>query len=184
MIVDIGGGTTEVALISCSGIIYSRSSRIGGDTMDEALIHHVRRTYSLLIGDLTAERIKIELGGLSAERQNRSLRVKGRDLVAGSPKTIELKSDEVRQALAEPIAAIVDRVRIALEGIPPETSADIAETGIVLVGGGCLLANLQSELHRRTGLPVERGPDPLATIVLGAGRCLEDPELLHSLALP
>jgi len=183
MLVDIGGGTTEVAVLSCSGIVYSRSTRIGGDKMDEAIIQYIRRTYHLLIGEQTAERVKIMIGSAYPEPEMTSMEIKGRDLVADAPKTLEIKSEEVRAALAEPINGIVDRVKIALEGISPETSADIAENGITLCGGGSLLANLDALLRHATKLPVVRAEDPLTTVAVGAGKCLEDPILRQRLAI-
>jgi rod shape-determining protein MreB len=176
MVVDVGGGTTEVALISCSGLIYSHSTRVGGDKMDEAIIQYVRRTYGLLIGPLTAERAKIELAHEPSDR-HATYPVKGRDLIEDAPRTLQLKADEVRQALAEPIGHIVETVRTALEGSPAETSADIADRGIALVGGGSLLEDLEELLRQCTGLPVIRPDDPLTTVAIGAGRCLEDPAL-------
>jgi len=183
MVVDIGGGTTEVAVLSCSGIIYSRSTRVGGDAMDEAIIQYVRRTYHLLIGERTAERVKIEIGSAYPDAEMRSVEIKGRDLLADAPKILEIKSEEVRAALAEPINAIVDRVKLALEGISPETSADIAENGILLVGGGALITNLDRLIQSATRLPVRLADDPLTTVVNGAGRCLEDPVLRQKLAV-
>jgi rod shape-determining protein MreB len=183
MVVDIGGGTTEIALISCSGLIYSHSTRIGGDSLDQAIAQYVRHTYNLLIGDLTAERIKIELGGERARDQMRCMSIKGRDLIGGSPKTIEIKAEEVHRALADAVGLIVECVRVALEEIPPETSADIAEAGILLVGGGSLLGSLATQLQARTGLPVHRAENPLTTVALGAGRCLEDDGLRASLTV-
>jgi rod shape-determining protein MreB len=183
MVVDIGGGTTEVAVISCLGVLYSRSTRLGGDMIDETIIQYIRRNHNLLIGQLTAENVKIGLAGLAAEGNSRTMAIKGRDLLADAPKTLEIKSEEIQDALDTPIRAIVDRVRIALEGIPPETSADIAEKGIMLVGGGSLLAHLELRLRQGTGLPVRRVPDPLSVIAIGAGRCLEDAALREALTL-
>jgi rod shape-determining protein MreB len=180
MVVDVGGGTTEVALISCSGLIYSKSTRVGGDKMDEAIIQYVRRTYALLIGPLTAERVKIELAHAPCAAQM-TCTIKGRDLIEDAPRTLQLKAEEVRQALAEPIGHIVETVRTALEVSPAETSADIADRGIALVGGGSLLADLEELLRQCTGLPVIRPEDPLTTVAIGAGRCLEDPALRRSL---
>jgi rod shape-determining protein MreB len=183
MVVDIGGGTTEIAVLSCSGVIYSRSSRMGGDKMDEAIIQYVRRTYHLLIGERTAERIKIEIGCAYAEGSMISMKIKGRDLLYDAPKTLEIKSEEIRQALLEPVAAIVERVRFALEGISPETSADIAENGIIMVGGGSLLTNLDAMIREATQLPVRVADEPLTTVAMGAGRVLEDRRLRDTLAL-
>ncbi len=183
MVVDIGGGTTEVAVLSCSGVIYSRSSRIGGDKMDEAIIQYIRRNYHLLIGERTAERIKIEIGSAYSEAEMDSLQIKGRDLLYDAPKTMEIKSEEVRLALAEPVGAIVECVKHALEGISPETSSDISENGIVLVGGGALLSNLDARIREATQLPVRVAEDPLTTVAMGAGRVLEDRRLREILAL-
>jgi len=183
MVVDIGGGTTEVAVLSCSGVIYSRSTRVGGDAMDEAIIQYVRRTYHLLIGERTAERVKIDIGTAYPDGEMRAVEIRGRDLLADAPKILEIKSEEVRAALAEPVNAIVDRVKLALEGISPETSADIAENGILLVGGGALVTNLDRLLQSATKLPVRLADDPLTTVALGAGRCLEDAVLRERLAM-
>jgi rod shape-determining protein MreB len=183
MIVDIGGGTTEVAVISLSGIVYSNSTRVGGDKMDEAVINYVKRKYNLLVGERTAELIKIKIGTAYPTEDVQTLEVKGRDLVAGVPKTLELKSDEVREALAEPVNAVVEAVRIALERTPPELGADIVDKGIVMVGGGSLLRNLDILLREATGLPVMLAEDPLTAVALGTGRCLDEPRLLRDVAL-
>jgi rod shape-determining protein MreB len=183
MIVDIGGGTTEVAVISLSGIVYSNSTRVGGDKMDEAIINYVKRKYNLLVGERTAELIKIKIGTAYPTEDVQTLAVKGRDLVAGVPKTLELKSDEVREALAEPVNAVVEAVKIALERIPPELGADIVDKGIVMVGGGSLLRNLDILLREATGLPVMLAEDPLTAVALGTGRCLDEPRLLRDVAL-
>jgi rod shape-determining protein MreB and related proteins len=182
MVVDIGGGTTEVAVLSCSGVIYSRSTRIGGDKMDEHIIQFVRRHYHMLIGERTAERIKIEIGSAYPGPQMTSMKIKGRDLLTDAPKTLEIKSEDVRQALAEPVSAIVERIKHALEGISPETAADIAENGIVMCGGGSLLANLDALVRESTQLPVRLADDPLSTVAMGAGRVLEDRGLREILA--
>ncbi len=183
MIVDIGGGTTEVAVISLSGIVYSNSTRVGGDKMDEAVINYVKRKYNLLVGERTAELIKIRIGTAYPTEDVQTLEVKGRDLVAGVPKTLELKSDEVREALAEPVNAVVEAVKIALERTPPELGADIVDKGIVMVGGGSLLRNLDILLREATGLPVMLAEDPLTAVALGTGRCLDEPRLLRDVAL-
>ncbi len=183
MIIDIGGGTTEVAVISLSGIVYATSVRVGGDKLDEAIINYIKRKYNLLIGERTAELIKIEIGTAYPLDEMLSMEVKGRDLVAGIPKTLELKSEEVREALAEPINAIVDSVKIALERTPPELSADIVDKGIVLVGGGSLLRNLDILLREETGLPIIRAEDPLTAVVMGAGSCLDELELLREVTI-
>lgn len=184
MIVDIGGGTTEVAVISLGGIVYSRSVRVGGDKLDDAIIQHMKRKYNLLIGERTAERIKCTIGNAFPLGETMTMDVKGRDLVAGLPKTLEINSDEIRDALQEPINAIVEAVRNALEKTPPELSADIVDKGIMLAGGGALLRNLDVLLREETGLPVLIAEDPLSAVVLGSGRTLDDSTLLALVALP
>jgi rod shape-determining protein MreB len=183
MIVDIGGGTTEVAVISLSGIVYANSTRVGGDKMDEAVINYVKRKYNLLIGERTAEFVKINIGTAYPTEDMRSMEIKGRDLVAGVPKTLELKSEEVREALAEPVNAVVESVKIALERTPPELAADIVDKGIVMVGGGSLLANLDILLREATGLPVMLAEDPLTAVALGTGRCLDELRLLKEVTI-
>jgi rod shape-determining protein MreB len=183
MIIDIGGGTTEVAVISLSGIVYSNSTRVGGDKMDEAIISYVKRKYNLLIGERTAERIKIEIGTAYPTDDNQSMEVKGRDLVAGVPKILEIKSEEVREALSETVNAVVESAKIALERTPPELAADIVDKGIVLVGGGSLLRNMDILLRETTGLPVMLAEDPLTAVAVGTGRTLEDPLLLKDVAI-
>jgi rod shape-determining protein MreB and related proteins len=183
MIVDIGGGTTEVAVISLSGIVYSNSVRVGGDKMDDAIINHVKRRYNLLIGERTAELIKISIGTAYPTPEIHSMEVKGRDLVAGVPKTLEIKSDEVLEALQEPINAVVESVKIALERTPPELAADIVDKGIVMVGGGALLRNLDVLLREQTGLPVMLAEDPLTAVALGTGRCLDELSLLREVTI-
>jgi len=183
MIIDIGGGTTEVAVISLSGVVYSNSTRVGGDKMDEAIINFVKRKYNLLTGERTAEQIKITIGTAYPVDQILSMEVKGRDLVQGVPKTLEIKSEEIREALAEPINAIVEAVKMALEKTPPELSADIVDKGIVLVGGGSMLANLDVLLREVTGLPVMLAEDPLTAVAMGTGRCLEEMRLLKEVTI-
>jgi rod shape-determining protein MreB len=180
MVVDIGGGQTEVAVISLSGIVTSHSIRAAGDKMDEAILQYVKRKYNLLIGERTAELIKINIGSAYPEENPQSIDVKGRDLVTGIPKTIEINSEEVREALAESINTIIDTVRITLEGTPPELAADIVDKGIVLVGGGALLKNLDVLLREVTSLPITIVDDPLLSIVLGAGMVLDNEKLLHT----
>ena len=178
MIVDIGGGTTEVAVISLLGIVYSRSVRVGGVKMDEAIVNYLKRRFNVLIGERTAEQIKIAIGSAYPEDEIRTMQVKGRDLVAGIPKTIEVTSEEIREAMQEPINAIVEAVRLALEKTPPELAADIVDKGIVLVGGGALIRNLDVLLREETGLPIVVAENPLTAVVLGSGRVLDNPELL------
>jgi rod shape-determining protein MreB len=183
MVVDIGGGTTEVAVISLSGIVTSQSIRIAGDKMDEAIIQYVKRKYNLLIGERTAELIKINIGTAYPEENPQTIEVKGRDLVTGIPKTLEINSEEVREALAESINTIIDTVRITLEGTPPELAADIVDKGIVLVGGGALLKNLDVLLREVTSLPITIVDDPLSSIVLGAGMVLDNEQLLRTVTV-
>jgi len=183
MIVDIGGGTTDVAVISLAGTVYSRSVRIAGNEMDEAIIQYLKRKYNLLIGERTAEQIKWEIGSAHPLKDEIRMDIKGRDLVEGVPKTLSITDEEIRQALAEPVATIVDAVRMALERTPPELSADIMDKGIVLSGGGALLRNLDQRLREETGLPVVLAEDPLASVVLGTGRLLSDFDLLRKVSI-
>jgi rod shape-determining protein MreB len=183
MIVDIGGGTTEVAVISLAGIVYSKSVRIAGDKMDEALVNYIRKKYNLLIGERTAESIKIAIGTAFPEAEVQTMHVKGRDLVAGIPKTIEITSEEVREAISEPVNIIVEAVRIALEQTPPELAADIVDKGIVLAGGGALIRNLDVLLREETGLPIMKAEDPLSAVVLGSGKALDQIDILSSVQL-
>ncbi len=183
MIVDIGGGTTEVAVISLSGVVYANSTRVGGDKMDEAIINFIKRKYNLLVGERSAELIKMEVGTAYPEPEMRVMEVKGRDLVAGVPKTLEVKSDEVLEALQEPINAVVESVKVALERTPPELAADIVDKGIVMVGGGALLRNLDILLRETTGLPVMIAEDPLTAVALGTGRCLDELRLLKDVSI-
>jgi rod shape-determining protein MreB len=178
MIVDIGGGTTEVAVISLAGIVYSRSIRVGGDKMDEGIIQHIKRRYNLLIGERTAEEIKIRVGNAYALDEPASMSVKGRDMIAGVPRTVEITSDEVRESLAEPVTGIIETVRVALERTPPELAADIVDKGIVLAGGGSLLTNLDILLREETRLPVMIAENPLSCVVMGTGKVLDQLELL------
>jgi rod shape-determining protein MreB len=180
MVVDIGGGRTEVAVISLSGIVTSQSIRVAGDKMDEAILQYVKRKYNFLIGERTAELIKINIGSAYPEENPQSIEVKGRDLVTGIPKGIEINSEEIREALAESINTIIDTVRITLEGTPPELAADIVDKGIVLVGGGALLKNLDILLREVTSLPITIADDPLSSVVLGAGMVLDNEKLLHT----
>jgi rod shape-determining protein MreB len=175
MIVDIGGGTTEVAIISLKDIVYCKSVRVGGDEMDRAIVQYVKRKYNLLIGEKTAEEIKISIGTAMLTDENRSSNeVKGRDLLTGVPKTVRLTDAEVFESLTEPISIIVDAVRSALENAPPELSSDLVDRGITMSGGGSLLKNLDILLSKETGLPVKIAPSPLLCVVLGAGKVLEE----------
>ena len=183
MIVDIGGGTTEVAVISLAGIVYSQSVRVGGDKMDEGIIAYMKRKYNLLIGEQTAERVKCTVGNAYADNEVRTMEVKGRDLVAGVPKTVVVTGDEIREALMEPINSIVDAVLLALERTPPELAADIVDKGIVLTGGGALLKSLDVLLREETGLPVMVADDPISAVVLGSGKALDHLELLREVTI-
>jgi rod shape-determining protein MreB len=176
MIVDIGGGTTEVAIISLGGIVYSRSVRVGGDKMDEAIIAYIRRHQNLLIGEASSERIKKEIGSAAPpiDGNGITLDIKGRDLLNGVPKEITITQRHISEALAEPVGAIVEAVKVALEATPPELAADIVDKGIVLTGGGSLLAGLDQVLREETGLPVSIADDPLSCVALGTGRVLEN----------
>lgn len=183
MVVDIGGGTTEVAVISLSGIVYANSVRVGGDEMDDNIVNYIKRQYNLLIGTATAEDLKIKLGSAFPLENEIKTEIKGRDLVTGIPKTIEISDSEIREALKESIGKIVDAVRIALEQTPPELSADIVDRGIVLTGGGALLKNLDKRLSHETGLPIIVSDDPLKAVALGSGKVLDDLELLKKVAV-
>ncbi len=190
MIVDIGGGTTEVAVISLAGIVFAKSVRVGGDKMDEALAQYLKREYNLLIGERTSEDIKIRIGSAYPDSATSSsggtwdtMEVKGRDLVSGIPKTLEINAEEIRAALSEPINAIVEAVRIALERTPPELAADIVDKGIVLAGGGALLRNLDQLLREETGLPVVIAEDPLSCVVIGSGKVLDELDLLKQVTV-
>ena len=185
LVVDIGGGTTEVAVISMSGTVYCNSVRIAGDEMDEAIIQHIRKHYRLLVGERRAEEIKIALGSAHPEAMARSsIEVKGRDLVDGVPKTLVITDEEIREALREPVMTIVETVRTCLERTPPELAADIIEKGVVLTGGGALLRGMDWLLQHVTRLPVRVADDPLSCAVRGAGRALDDVELLKKVAIP
>ncbi len=181
MIVDIGGGTTEVAVISLAGIVYSHSVRVAGDKMDEAVLAYLKRKYNLAIGEQTAESIKIKVGNAYPSEEVDYVEVKGRDLVAGVPRTVEINTDEVRDALSEPINVIVQAVMKALEHTPPELSADIIDKGIVLTGGGAQLKNLDVLLREETGLPVMVSDEPMSAVVLGSGKALDSIDLLREI---
>jgi rod shape-determining protein MreB len=184
MVVDIGGGTTDVAVISLSGIVTSRSIRCGGDAMDEAIINYVKRKYNMLVGERSAETLKMTIATAAAAVKSETMEIKGRDLVAGIPKVVVTTSDEIREALVEPIGQIVETVLLALERTPPELAADIVDRGIMLVGGGSLLRGLDIVLREETKLPILRSEDPFTAVVHGAGRALENLDLLREVALP
>ena len=184
MVVDIGGGTTDVAVISLSGIVTSKSIRCGGDKMDEAIINYVKRKYNMLIGERTAEHIKMTIGTASPTAKTETMEIKGRDLVAGIPKVVVATSDEIREALVEPIHAIVETVHLTLEKTPPELAADIVDRGIMLVGGGSMLKDLDTVLRQETKLPILRSEDPFTAVVYGAGRALDNLDLLKEVAIP
>jgi rod shape-determining protein MreB len=182
MIIDIGGGTTEVALISLSGIVFSRSVRVAGDELDEAIAGYMKRAYNLMIGERTAEEIKIKIGSAYPMEKEVGMEVKGRDLVAGLPKTLTITSQEVREALLEPISTIVESVRVTLERCPTELSADLVDRGLVLAGGGALLRGLDKLLQEETGLPVHIAEDPLSAVAEGTGRALSEIKFLRQVA--
>jgi len=184
IIVDIGGGTTDVAVISLGGIVYSKAVRVAGDKMDEAIIAYIKRKYNILIGERTAEEIKIEIGSAyKVDSQKRTLEIKGRDLLSGVPRSVVVTEDEIREALKEPVSIIVDTVKTTLENTPPELAADIVDRGIVLAGGGALLRGLDRLLSEETGVPAIVADDPLTAVVRGAGKMLDDLELLKMVAL-
>ncbi len=181
MVVDLGGGTTGVAVISLGGIVYCKSIKVAGDKFDEAIVNYVRRQFNLLIGERTAEAIKVQIGNAYPFEEDKTMEIKGRDLVAGAPKTIEITSSQVNDALIDPLSEIVDAVKTALERTPPELASDIVDNGIVLTGGGALLANLDVLLRERTGLPVSIAEDPLSCVVLGSGKVLDNLDLMRQL---
>ncbi len=183
MVVDIGGGTTEVAVISLAGIVYSRSVRVGGDKMDEAIMTHVKRKYNLLIGETSAEDIKIKIGSAYPLDPEETLEIKGRDLLDGIPKNITITSEEIRKSIAEQVDSIVQAVRIALEQTPPELAADIVDRGIVLTGGGALLKGLDQLLRDQTNLPITIVDDPLSTVVMGTGKALDNINILKNVCI-
>jgi len=183
MIVDIGGGTTDIAVISLSGIVYSRSVRVAGNEMDESIIQYIKRKHNLLIGERTAEQIKINIGSAAPLPEPLTMEIKGRNIIEGIPKTITITDEEVREALSDAISVIVNAVRVALERMPPELSADIVDNGIVLTGGGSLLKKMDQRLNMETGLPVFLAEDPLSSVVLGTGKMLNDMALLRRVSL-
>ena len=183
MVVDIGGGTTEVAVISLSGIVYAKSLRIAGDKIDEEIVQYMKRKYSLLIGERTGEMIKMTIGCAYPDKEIRTVEVKGRDLVSGIPKIIEINSEEIREAITEPISLIVDTIKNCLENSPPELAGDIVDRGIMLTGGGALLRNLDVLIREETGLPVTIADDPLSTVARGAGMALDQLDVLKEVTL-
>ena len=183
MIVDIGGGTTDIAVISLAGIVYSKAVRVAGNEMDEAIIQYIKKTYNLLIGERTAEQIKMEIGSAFPLDDEMTMEIKGRDLVEGVPKTLVVSDEEIREALGETVATIVEAVRVALERTPPELSADIMDKGIIIAGGGSMLKNLDKRLREETGLPVTLAEDPLACVALGTGQMLTDFNLLRKISI-
>jgi rod shape-determining protein MreB len=183
MVVDIGGGTTDVAVISLSGIVYSRSVRVAGNAMDEAIMQYLKRKYNLLVGERTGEAIKIQIGSAYPLDKPLTMEIKGRNLIEGVPKTLTIDDSEIREALSECVATIIKDIRVALERTPPELSADISDRGIVLTGGGAMLKNLDKRIREETGLPVSIAEDPLASVVLGTGKMLTDFKLLRRVAI-
>jgi len=183
MVVDIGGGTTDIAVISLAGIVYSKSVRVAGNEMDEAIIQYIKKKYNLLVGERSAEQIKLDIGSAYPLDEPMTMEIKGRDLIEGIPKTLTVTDAEIREALAEPISIIVNAVRVALERTPPELSADIVDRGIVLTGGGSLLKNLDRLFREETGLPVSVAEDPLCSVVLGTGKMLSDFDLLRKISM-
>src|SRR6476619_6760188 len=183
MVVDIGGGTTDIAVISLSGIVYSRSVRMAGNQMDEAIMNYLKRKYNLLIGERTAEQIKMEIGSAYPLDKPLTMEIKGRNLIEGVPKTITIDDSEIRESLSECVATIINAIRVALERTPPELSADISDRGIVLTGGGAMIKNLDRRIREETGLPVSIAEDPLASVVLGTGKMLTEFALLRRIAV-
>ena len=183
MIIDIGGGTTEIAVISLAGIVFSRSIRIGGDELDEAIIEHLKKTYNLMIGERTAEDVKIKIGSAYPLEEELTMEVRGRDLVAGLPKTITVSSEEIREAVAGPISAILEATRMTLERTPPELSADLIERGIILAGGGALLRGMDKLISEETGLPVHVAEDPMTAVAMGTGKVLSEIKYLKKVTV-
>jgi len=185
MIVDVGGGTTDVAVISLDGVVYSKAVRVGGDKMDESIMAFIKRRYNLMIGDMTAEMIKINIGSVykTEGSEQRTLEIKGRDLISGIPKTLTINEAEIREALTEPVNVILDTIRVILENTPPELAADIVDRGIILAGGGALLKGLDLLIRQETGLPVFIADDPLSAVVRGVGKMLDDIEMLRRVSI-
>ncbi|MDD4569370.1 MAG: rod shape-determining protein [Tepidanaerobacteraceae bacterium] len=178
MVVDIGGGTTEVAIISLGGIVTSKSIRVGGDEMDEAIAYYIKKEYNLMIGDRTSEQIKISVGSATPEDNNGSMKTRGRDLVTGLPKTIDITAEEIKNALAEPVNNIIDAIKVTLEKTPPELAADIMDRGIVMTGGSSLLSGLDKRVNIETGMPVHIAEEPMDCVAMGTGKVLEELDLL------
>ncbi|HZV47690.1 MAG TPA: rod shape-determining protein [Thermodesulfovibrionales bacterium] len=185
MIVDVGGGTTDVAVISLDGVVYSKAVRVGGDKMDDSIMAFIKRRYNLMIGDMTAERIKINIGSVykTEGSEQRTMEIKGRDLISGIPKTLTINEAEIREALTEPVNVILDTIRVILENTPPELASDIVDRGIILAGGGALLKGLDLLIRQETGLPVFIADDPLSAVVRGVGKMLDDIEMLRRVAI-
>jgi rod shape-determining protein MreB len=183
MVVDIGGGTTDIAVISLAGVVYGKSVRIAGNELDDAIIQHARKAHNLLIGERTAEQIKIEIGSAYPLDKPLTMEIKGRNLIEGVPKTITVDDSEIRESLSECVSTIMNAIRVALERTPPELSADISDRGIVLTGGGALLKNLDKRIREETGLPVSIADDPLCSVVLGTGKMLSDFKLLRKISI-
>ena len=183
MVVDIGGGTTDIAVISLGGIVYSESVKVAGDRMDDAIMNYVKRKYNLLVGEHMAERVKLEIGSAYPFEEKRTMMVKGRDLISGIPRTLVVDDAEIREALQEPIATIVNAIRVALENTPPELAGDIIDRGIVLTGGGSLLKGLDTRFREETNLPIITVDDPLTSVVLGVGKILDDLDMLPKVAM-
>ena len=183
MIIDIGGGTTEMAVISLAGVVFSKSVRVGGDELDEAIINYLKKNYNLMIGERTAEQIKIKIGSVYPLEEEMKMEVKGRDLVAGLPKTVTITSEEIREAMSEPIAQVLEAVRITLERTPPELSSDLIEKGIVMAGGGSLLRGIDKLISETTGLPVHLSEDPMTAVALGTGKVLSEIKYLRKVTV-
>ena len=183
MVVDIGGGTTDIAVLSLGGIVYSESVKVAGDRMDDAIMNYVKKKYNLLIGDHMAERIKVEIGSAYPFEEKKELLVKGRDLISGIPRTLLLNDAEIREALVEPISTIINAIKVALENTPPELAGDIIDCGMVLTGGGSLLRGMDIRLREETGLPIITVDDPLTSVVLGVGKILDELDLLRKVSV-
>ena len=184
MVVDVGGGTTEVAVISLGGIVTSQSIRVGGDELDQAIITFAKKEYSLMLGERTAEEIKMAIGSACPSSDEPHAEIRGRDLVSGLPKTIVISAEEVRQAIAEPVSTIVDTVKTTLDKCPPELAGDVMDRGIALTGGGALLKGMDERLREETGMPIHLADNPLDSVVLGTGKCVEDFDALQQVLVP